>query len=53
MQTIARADFDRKVEAAWADIDKKPSSVAVEWVLNMVGLIGRGEAIIIDEQGAA
>jgi hypothetical protein len=50
MHKIKRADFNRNLRAVWEEIDEKPTSVAMEWVLNMVELIGRGEAVVVEDE---
>ena len=51
MKKINREDFDRKLKAAWDDLEfileDRPRSSAIEWALNMIALIGRGETVYI------
>lgn len=51
---ISRPDYDRKLAAAKADLCLCPSHAqAVEWLICIVELIGRGEIIVVEEDKVA
>lgn len=51
---IARPDYERKLAAAKADLCLCPTHAqAVEWLISMVELIGRGEIVVVEEDKVA